>query len=76
MIGDCWEADIVGAYQSDIDQIWLNPKGLPAEGFTPTYTVKSLAEIKEILLSDLAGEVELDVGEILLRHHQHIAGIR
>ena len=49
MIGDCWVADIVGAYQSDIDQIWLNPKGLPAEGFTPTYTVRSLAEIKEIL---------------------------
>ena len=49
MIGDCWEADIVGAYQSGIDQIWLNPKGLPTEGFTPTYTVRSLAEIKEIL---------------------------
>ena len=49
MIGDCWEADIVGAYQSGIDQIWLNPKDLPAEGFTPTYTVKSLAEIQQLL---------------------------
>ena len=49
MVGDCWEADIVGAYQSGIDQIWLNPKDLPAEGFTPTYTVKSLAEIQQLL---------------------------
>lgn len=49
MIGDCWEADIVGAYQSGIDQIWLNPKDLPTEGFTPTYTVKSLAEIQQLL---------------------------
>lgn len=34
MIGDSWEADIIGAYQSKIDQIWLNPEGLPADGFT------------------------------------------
>lgn len=27
MIGDSWEADIVGAYRSGIDQIWLNPTG-------------------------------------------------
>ncbi len=25
MIGDSWEADIVGAYNSCIDQIWFNP---------------------------------------------------
>ncbi len=49
MIGDSWEADIAGAYHSKIDQLWLNPEGLPAQGFTPTYTVRSLAEIKQIL---------------------------
>lgn len=49
MIGDSWEADIVGAYQSDIDQLWLNPEELPEAGFTPTYTVKSLLEIKDYL---------------------------
>ena len=49
MIGDSWEADIIGAYQSKIDQIWLNPEGLPADGFTPTHTVRSLEEIKSIL---------------------------
>lgn len=49
MIGDSWEADIVGAYRSKIDQVWLNPEGLPAQSFTPTYTVGSLEEIKQIL---------------------------
>ena len=63
MIGDSWEADIVGAYRSRIDQIWLNPTGelpageiyigIPSTGeistFEPTYTVSSLKEIKEIL---------------------------
>lgn len=49
MIGDSWEADIVGARNAGIDQLWLNPEGLPANGFTPTYSVRSLTEIKEIL---------------------------
>ena len=49
MIGDCWEADIVGAHNSCIDQIWLNPDKLPTKDFEPTYTVTSLQEIKEIL---------------------------
>lgn len=49
MIGDSWEADIVGAHQSKIDQLWLNPQHLPTKGFTPTYTVGSLREIKKLL---------------------------
>jgi putative hydrolase of the HAD superfamily len=49
MIGDSWEADIVGARNAGIAQLWFNPEGLPAKGFTPTYTVRSLAEIKDIL---------------------------
>lgn len=49
MIGDSWEADIAGAYQSKMDQLWLNPGNLPANGFSPTYTVSSLAEIQAIL---------------------------
>lgn len=49
MIGDSWEADIVGAYNSRIDQLWLNPDHLPATEFTPTYTVASLIEIKDYL---------------------------
>lgn len=49
MIGDSWEADIEGAYGAEIDQLWLNPAGLPARGFAPTYQVRSLDEIRAIL---------------------------
>ncbi len=49
MIGDSWDADIVGARNAKMDQLWLNPEKLPAKGFTPTFTVSSLAEIKSIL---------------------------
>jgi len=46
MIGDSWDADIVGAHNSRIAQIWLNPAGEAPQGFEPTYTVRSLTEIK------------------------------
>ncbi|MDR1344919.1 MAG: YjjG family noncanonical pyrimidine nucleotidase [Tannerellaceae bacterium] len=50
MIGDSWEADIAGARNAGIAQLWFNPEHLPpAEGFTPTYTAASLSEIKNIL---------------------------
>ena len=50
MIGDSLEADIIGAQNAKIDQIWLNPKGIqPPFNNTPTFTVKSLQEIKDIL---------------------------
>ena len=49
MIGDSWEADIIGAHDSGIDQIWYNPKQEPIRGFRPTFTVVTLAEITHIL---------------------------
>lgn len=49
MIGDSWDADIAGAYNSKIDQIWFNPQKEPALDFEPTFTVCSLREIKAIL---------------------------
>ena len=49
MIGDSWDADIVGAHNSRIHQIWYNPKGKEPIGFQPTYMVAHLAEIKNIL---------------------------
>lgn len=49
MIGDSWETDITGAHNAKIDQLWLNPSGVPPQGFIPTYTVTSLKEIKQIL---------------------------
>ena len=49
MIGDNWEADIVGARNSRIDQLWFNPSGDKAVGFEPTFEVKELLEMKNIL---------------------------
>jgi putative hydrolase of the HAD superfamily len=49
MIGDSWEADIVGARNAGIDQLWFNPERLPAKGFSPTYEVHSLPEVQTIL---------------------------
>ncbi len=49
MIGDSWDADIVGAHNSRIAQIWLNPSSEAPQGFEPTHTVHTLAEIKNIL---------------------------
>ncbi|MDH6344025.1 putative hydrolase of the HAD superfamily [Parabacteroides sp. PFB2-12] len=49
MIGDSWEADIVGAHNARIDQLWLNPGGLSPHGFQPTFTVSSLKEVENIL---------------------------
>ena len=49
MIGDSYEADIEGAQNSRIDQLWLNPSRKAPKGKPPTFMVYSLAEIKEIL---------------------------
>lgn len=49
MIGDSLEADIAGAYNSRIDQIWFNPNNELTDGFEPTHTIKKLIEIKGIL---------------------------
>ncbi len=49
MIGDNYDADIVGAMNSGIDQIYFNPNGHPIVGEKPTYQIASLAEIAEIL---------------------------
>ena len=49
MVGDCWEADIEGAYHAKIDQLWYNPDNLPCKQFVPTYQVRSLHEIQHIL---------------------------
>ncbi|MDR2918101.1 MAG: YjjG family noncanonical pyrimidine nucleotidase [Tannerella sp.] len=49
MIGDSWEADIEGAFQSKIDQIWFNPDKLEHKKFHATYQVNTLLQIKDIL---------------------------
>lgn len=49
MIGDDFKVDIEGARNMGIDQIFCNFTGAKASGFTPTFTVTSLGQIKEIL---------------------------
>lgn len=49
MIGDSWDADIVGAHNSRIDQLWLNPERHAPKGFEPTFNIISLEEVKNIL---------------------------
>ena len=49
IIGDCWEADIAGAQNARIDQVWFNPNNEPPKGHPPTYTVQLLVELKKIL---------------------------
>lgn len=49
MIGDSWEADIIGAHQSGIEQLWFNPENKKTNGFEPTFNVRSLSDIRSIL---------------------------
>lgn len=49
MIGDSWEADITGAQNAKIDQLWFNPKNTDPKGTPPTFTVQTLSQIKKIL---------------------------
>jgi len=52
MVGDNWSTDIEGAYKSNIDQIWFNPDSESPKGFKPTYTIKKLNELADILLPE------------------------
>lgn len=62
MIGDDWDADIIGARDFGIDQVFLtytekvifalngkNEDATPRHNYKPTYTLDSLLELKEIL---------------------------
>jgi len=48
MIGDNYEADILGAINAQMDSVFYNPDGIEA-GTKPTYDIKKLIELKEIL---------------------------
>ena len=49
MIGDMFDTDILGAANIGMDSLYFNPKGKSGHPFTPTYEVKTLLQIKEIL---------------------------
>lgn len=48
MIGDNWDADITGAKESGMDQVYYNFNRHEQLPFNPTYTINSLIELKEI----------------------------
>jgi putative hydrolase of the HAD superfamily len=49
MIGDSLEVDIEGAQNAKIDQVWYNPDNLPCKTIIPTYQIRTLAEMRNIL---------------------------
>jgi putative hydrolase of the HAD superfamily len=49
MIGDSLEIDVEGAWFAKIDQIWYNPENLPFNRIMPTYQVRTLSEIRDII---------------------------
>ncbi len=48
MIGDNYEADILGAISANMDTVFYNPDNVPT-GQKPTFEIKKLVELKEIL---------------------------
>jgi len=48
MIGDNYEADIIGAQNAGIDQVWFRPQSDNAKSSASTFMVKQLNEITEI----------------------------
>ena len=50
MVGDLYQADIAGAQNASIDQAYFNWRGTPLPpANAPTYTIRSLRELMEIL---------------------------
>jgi HAD superfamily hydrolase (TIGR01549 family) len=48
MIGDNYEADILGAINASMDTVFYNPDNIPTSE-KPTFEIKQLIELKEIL---------------------------
>ncbi|WP_259015982.1 YjjG family noncanonical pyrimidine nucleotidase [Emticicia fluvialis] len=48
MIGDNYEADILGAINAQMDSVFYNPDGIKTDQ-KPTFDIKRLVELKEIL---------------------------
>lgn len=49
MIGDTWEADIIGAHNARMDRIWYNPEKLLPKSSIPFETITSLEEVRNFL---------------------------
>ncbi len=48
VVGDSPSSDVLGGINSGIDTCWFNPKNMESK-YTPTYEIKTLAELKNIL---------------------------
>ena len=52
VIGDSLTSDILGGIRYGLDTCWYNPLGKPSpDGMRITYTVRTLGEIRPILLA-------------------------
>ena len=49
IIGDSYSSDITGGINAGVDTCWLNSKGAVPNGDAPTYEIKNLTELLEIL---------------------------
>ena len=49
IIGDSYSSDITGGINAGVDTCWLNPKSAAPTGKAPTYEIKQLTELLEIL---------------------------
>ena len=48
MLGDDWEADIMGARDAGLDQVYVNHLNKPLPAIKPTYSIASLKELENI----------------------------
>ena len=49
IIGDSYSSDIMGGFNAGVDTCWLNSKNSPTPERKPTYEIKKLTELLEIL---------------------------
>lgn len=50
MVGDSLRSDIGGAHEAGLETCWFNPQGVPnSSPYVPTYEVRSLDELSQIL---------------------------
>lgn len=49
MIGDSWESDVTGARGAGMNQVFYDPAGQDDLPFRPTYHIRDLRELEEIL---------------------------
>jgi YjjG family noncanonical pyrimidine nucleotidase len=51
VIGDRWDADILGAHQFGVDSVWFNPQKILRPGNpSPTFEIAHLSELKKLLI--------------------------